>query len=69
MLYRHRTDPDRRIEFQLQDVGAFGWNKRYVEITPGCLFDEIREIDIEGIDTLVWRPVDEGINEAELKGG
>jgi hypothetical protein len=65
IIYRSKSDSATRIEFQMQDIGAFGYNSRTVKVSPGYFFDSVQEIDIAGIDTLNWIKVDE----LELKGG
>jgi hypothetical protein len=68
VMYRSKTNPDIRIEFQMQDIGAFGYNERIIKISPGYFFDSTQEIDVKEIDTLNWAKVDEYVNELGLKG-
>jgi hypothetical protein len=70
VLYRMKSNPERRIEFQMEDVGALGYNRRTVEITP-CFyfFSSWREVDENAVDTTKWRYVNEAVNEIGLKGG
>lgn len=61
---------NRTIEFQLQDKGAFGYNRRLVERWKLLPFLEwTKEIEDGQIDTVVWKKVDLDINEMGLKGG
>ncbi|MBL3655160.1 hypothetical protein [Fulvivirga sediminis] len=68
IIYRHRLDQQHRIEFQMQDVGALGYNRRIVEIKPFLFFHLTEEIDTSNIDKNEWLQVDEEINEIEFKG-
>ena len=58
-----------RIEFQMQDVGAFGYNRRIVEVETFLFIDFAEEIDTSQIDKSEWQRVDEYINEIGFKGG
>lgn len=67
VIYRHIDNPDIRIEFQMKDIGALGYQKRIVLIKPGFLLDEVESIDETLLDKSSWRKVNENINELELK--
>ncbi|MEM9858139.1 MAG: hypothetical protein AAF843_12315 [Bacteroidota bacterium] len=70
IIYRNLKNENRTIEFQMQDVGAFGYNRRSIERLRICGFLEIIDpIDIGNIDTLKWERVDIDLNEMNLKGG
>ena len=69
IIYRHRMNKHQRIEFQMQDVGAFGYNKRIVEVRSFFFIDFTEDIDTTQIDKSDWQRVDEYINELGLKGG
>jgi hypothetical protein len=62
---------NRTIEFQLQDKGARGYNRRRVdriEILP--FIEWTKELEPDSIfDTLIWKKVDIYVNEMGLKGG
>ncbi|MES2140331.1 MAG: hypothetical protein V4511_11550 [Bacteroidota bacterium] len=70
IIYQNLHLSNRTIEFQMQDIGALGYNKRTIErlrIIP--FLDWTEEIDTNKIDTLTWKKVDNEINELGLKGG
>ncbi len=68
ILYQNGHLSYKTVEFQMQDVGALGYNKRTVEVfylTP--LFMITSEVPT-GIDKRVeWVKVDKDVNELELK--
>lgn len=68
IIYRSKSDSTIRIEFQMQDIGAFGYNERTVKVSPGYFYDSTQEIDIKKIDTSDWIKVNEDVNELKLKG-
>lgn len=70
VMYRLKSNPETRVEFQMEDVGAFGYNRRTVEITP-CFyfFSRLREVDENAVYPAKWRYVDEEVNEIGFKGG
>ena len=54
----------------MQDIGARGYNKRTVKQTtllPFVLW--IEPIDVDEIDTSLWKSVFIDVNELNLKGG
>ena len=58
----------RKVEFQMQDVGAFGYNKRTVEVIYLTDWFMIVGPVEEGIEERVeWTRVDKDINELGLK--
>lgn len=69
IIYRSKRNPNIRIEFQMQDIGAFGYKRRIVKISPGYFFDSVQDIDLIDFDTLEWMKVNEDVNELKLKGG
>ncbi len=69
IIYRHKMNDQHRIEFQMQDVGAFGYNRRIVEVETFLFIDFAEEIDTSQIDKSEWQRVDEYINEIGFKGG
>lgn len=69
ILFRNQLNKDHRIELQMQDQGALGYNRRIVEVNPRLLMDKITEIDTTSINKKEWQQVDEYVNELELKGG
>jgi hypothetical protein len=70
--FQNNLHSDRTIEFQMQDKGALGYNRRTVDRIK--LFPFISWIkiltpeDVENIDSLTWDKVDIGTNELELRG-
>ena len=68
ILYQNGHLSYKTVEFQMQEVGAFGYNKRTVEVfylTP--LFMITSEVPT-GIDKRVeWVKVDKDVNELGLK--
>ncbi len=68
ILYQNGNLSFKTVEFQMQDVGALGYNKRTVEVfylTP--LFMITSEVP-NSIDKKVgWVKVDKDVNELELK--
>ncbi|MFN3405871.1 MAG: hypothetical protein ACK40G_17385 [Cytophagaceae bacterium] len=70
ILFRNKRFSNIRIEFQMEDIGAFGYNRRtvkVVQLTPLLRWTTYTEID--KIDMNEWIKVDEYVNELELKGG
>ncbi|MBS2214053.1 hypothetical protein KEM09_21790 [Carboxylicivirga mesophila] len=67
ILYENGQFEFKTIEFQMQDKGALGYNRRIVEVTKLTSFLSI----IEPVDTssteLPWIKVDKEINELGLK--
>lgn len=56
VVYEHNHLSFKKIEFQMKDVGAKGFQRRTVEViylTP--LFMIVHPIDEEAVDTLEWR--------------
>ncbi|WP_224994341.1 hypothetical protein [Cesiribacter sp. SM1] len=70
VVYQNLHLPNRTVEFQMQDIGARGYNRRTVDrIKLFPFIDWIRDIDDANIDTGTWKKVDIDINEIGLKGG
>jgi len=73
IIYRNNHLYNRTIEFQLQDKGALGFNRRTVnrlKLFPFVsLTKELTEEDLKNIDSLTWDKVDINLNEQEFKGG
>ena len=75
ILYQNRHSSNRMIVFQMQDVGALGYNKRTIDKTiliPGVswinkLYDKPLDIQQNSIDSLDWKKVDIEQNELGLK--
>lgn len=66
IMYRNKNNRDLRVEFQMQDMGAFGYNRRTVIVEPGTFFDTTKPIDIRTLDINEWLLVDEEINELHI---
>jgi len=70
ILYQNLHLATRTVEFQMQDLGAFGYRKRTVErikIIP--FFDWIKEVRTSQLDKLTWKRLNQDVNELGLKGG
>ncbi|WP_188221194.1 hypothetical protein [Flavobacterium pokkalii] len=68
ILYQNGHLSFKTIEFQMQDVGAFGYNKRTVEVfylTPLFMITSEVPTDIE--KKVEWIKVDKEVNELGLK--
>lgn len=68
VFYKHKNKNCKTIEFQMQDTGDLGFNKREVEVsylTP--LFIITREISPNIDHDSDWIEVNENINESGLK--
>jgi hypothetical protein len=67
ILYQNGHLSFKTVEFQMQDVGALGYNKRTVEVVYLTPFFIITSEVIDDIDKRVeWVKVDKYINELEL---
>ena len=68
ILYQNKQLTSEKVEFQMQDVGARGYNKRTVEVMYLTdLFMIVSPLD-KNIDKRAgWIKVDENVNELELK--
>lgn len=69
ILFRNKADKLLQIEFQMKDIGTFGYNKRIVKVRKKIFFNTTEVIDIKSIDSTKWEEVNEPINELGLKGG
>jgi hypothetical protein len=69
IVYQHAENQRKRIVFQMQDVGAHGYNRRTVELTSYALFNKIKEPKSRSELGPVWILVNEDRNEQGLKGG
>ncbi len=70
IIFQNLHLANRTIEFQLQDIGAFGYKRRTIDklkLIPFVSF--IKEVDENNLDTLTWKKVDIDVNEMGLKGG
>lgn len=68
ILYQNEHVRFKTVEFQMQDVGALGYNKRTVEVfyvTP--LFIMTSEVPNDIEKRVEWVKVDKDVNELELK--
>ncbi len=62
-MYQNLHLANRTIEFQMQDFGVLGTNRRTVDrIKIFQYFDWTKEINANNIDTLTWKKVDIDIN-------
>ena len=68
ITHRSLNDPEKRIEFQLEDFGALGYNRRTIIVTPiGCFLQQEDEINPDKFNYSNWKQVDEEINELGIK--
>jgi len=68
ILYQNGHLSFKTVEFQMQDVGALGYNKRTVEVfylTPFFMTTKNVPTDID--KRVEWVKVDKNVNELELK--
>ena len=66
--YQHRAQPNRTIEYQMQNPGPGSYNQRTVDklpLLPGI--DWLRAVDEKFIDTTEWQRVDIELNELGIK--
>ena len=73
IILQNRENINRTIEFQLQDKGALGFNRRTIDRTKIIpflsLINEIKESDLIEFDKLKWNEVNIDINGQNFKGG
>lgn len=68
VIYQSDRLNSKKVEFQMQDLGAFGYNKRTVEVIYLTDFFMIVSPVEKGIDKRVeWVKVDNEVNELGLK--
>ena len=67
ILFVNKNKQNVQIEFQMQDIGAFGYNKRIVKVKKGFLWDSQSSFDTVNIDTTEWKFVNNFVNELEIK--
>jgi hypothetical protein len=73
ILFQNKHLFNQTIEFQLQDKGALGFNKRTIDrrkIFPFISWTKrLTDEDLKNIDLLTWDKVDIELNEQKFKGG
>ena len=69
ILYKSKTNPNDRIEYQVEAMGAFGSEERIVRLKKWWIFDSVYDIDTNTINKSDWIEVNEYVNELEIKGG
>jgi hypothetical protein len=73
ILYQNKHLFNRTIEFQLQDKGALGFNKRTVDrikIIPFVSWTKkLTDENLKNVDSLTWDKANIDLNEQGLKGG
>jgi hypothetical protein len=73
IIYTNNHLSNRTIEFQLQDKGSLGYNRRTVDrlkLFPFVSWTmKLTEENLKDIDSLTWDKVDIHLNEQGLKGG
>ncbi|RYC52738.1 hypothetical protein DN53_00540 [Flagellimonas olearia] len=68
VLYQNGHLDFKKVEFQVQDVGALGYNKRTVEVTYlTSLFMMVSPMAKDIDNRVEWIKVDKEVNELELK--
>ncbi len=68
IVYEHSHSNFLKIEFQMQDVGAFGYNKRIVKVRYlTSLFMLVSEVEKDIDQKTEWVKIDKEINELGLK--
>lgn len=70
ITHRNNKNPEECIAFQMEDIGALGYKRRTIIVTPVCCFLQVeQEINPDSFNYSKWKQVDEEINELGLKGG
>jgi len=73
IILQNRENINRTIEFQLQNKGALGFNRRTIDRTKIISFisliNEIKESDLIEFNKLKWNEVNIDINGQNFKGG
>lgn len=73
VIYQNKNSSNRTIEFQLQDKGALGYNRRTVDRFKITFFlswtKRLSESEVSHADPLKWEKMNVEKNEQELKGG
>lgn len=68
ILFRDKADTDHRVEYQMQDVGALGFNKQIVEVRPFLfVFETSIPFDSTAHSSTDWIRVDEEVNELGIR--
>ena len=68
IIYQNGHLNFKKVEFQMQDVGAFGYNKRTVEVTYLTnLFMIVSPLEKDIDKRVEWVKVDKEVNELGLK--
>jgi hypothetical protein len=68
ILFRDMAAPEHRVEFQMQDVGALGYNRQVVEIRPFMFFFETSvPFDSTLNSNTKWVRVNEEVNELGIR--
>ncbi len=68
IVYENKSDNSKRVEFQMQNVGALGYNKRTVEVNYITgLFMIIKPVEKDIDENENWKKVNKDVNEHELK--
>lgn len=69
ITHRKINNSDIRIEFQMEDIGAFGYNRRTVEVRSLTPFFQLVKEAPQNLSETEWKEVNEDVNELGLKGG
>lgn len=68
IIYQNKILTNNRIEYQMQDVGALGYNKRTVEViyfTENFMF--VKPFNKNNFKSNEWIKINKEVNELELK--
>lgn len=68
IIYQNKILTNKRIEYQMQDVGAFGYNKRTVEViyfTENFIF--VKPFNKNNFKSNEWIKINKVVNELGLK--
>ncbi len=69
IIYQNIEDDNLTIEYQMQDIGALGYNKRKVKVRYLTnLFTIVTPIDLDTISESDWLLLNKEVNESGLKG-
>ena len=68
IAYQNKNSTNSTIEFQMKDIGAFGYAKRYVKAYRlASLLIIAEQVDFKPENNTGWIKVDKEVNELELK--
>ena len=65
IIYQNKFDDSKKVEFQMLDIGALGYQRRIVEVN--YITDWFFISKEEGIYNSDWKKINKEVNELELK--